>query len=91
MPFFRLRTVPRLSQEVKTRATPNNMLMKHLLSEKANITFPLNKQFTEQIVTNTHTTTNTSGFEYPIGGTEALPFHVDRTNVGSLPVYIDYR
>jgi hypothetical protein len=92
MPFYRLRGIPKVAKEAAKRATPNNMLMKHLLSEKVDLTFPLNKQFVEKIMhPEKNIKTNASGFEMPLGGTEKLPFAVDRTNSGSLPVYMDYR
>jgi hypothetical protein len=91
MPFFRLRSIPRISKEIAKRATPNNILMSHLLSGKVGITFPLNEDFVKRILSEQVVKTNTSGFENPLGGTEKLPFAIDRTNVGSLPVYTDYR
>lgn len=88
MPFFRLRTIPKASKDVFERSTPHSVLLKALQS--VDLTFPLKKQFVERRESNAPVS-NPSGYEPPIGGTEHLPFHVSRTNSGSLPVYTDYR
>ncbi|KAL0478897.1 54S ribosomal protein img2, mitochondrial [Acrasis kona] len=91
MPFFRNRRIPALAKDVAKRATPNHILMNHLVSPKVNLIFPLHKDFCDKVLNQIETTDNPSGFEHPLGKTEKLPFSVARTNSGSLPVYIDFR
>jgi hypothetical protein len=88
MPFFKLRSIPKVAKAIFQNPPPHSLLIKHL--KNANLKYPLNAEFVKRIEAQ-QPPKLPSGFEYPIGGTEKLPFHVARTKSGSLPVYIDYR
>ncbi len=89
MPFLKLRGIPRAAKEALKRKTPNTTLLKSLQS--IDLTFPLNEEFVRQVENKIPIADNLSGFHPPMGGTESLPFHVERTKTGSLPVYSDYK
>lgn len=88
MPLPKLRAIPKLAKAIFQNPPPHSVLIKHLTNAK--LKYPLNPEFVKRIESEQPPKLS-SGFEYPIGGTEKLPFHVARTKSGSLPVYIDYR
>jgi hypothetical protein len=82
------RRIPKLAKKIFQTNVPNNVLMQEL-KEKP-LTFNLKPNFVEKIELQ-EIPKNPTGFEFPDGVGEKLPFYVQRTNSGSLPVYIDYK
>ncbi len=91
------RAIPQLSREVYRRVTPNWALLEAM--EKMSLKYPLQQDFvqrmkaqkglsSEQLI---ESQSNPTGFEFPLGKTESLPFHISRTTSGSLPIFTDYR
>ena len=92
MPFNALRNIPTLSKVVNSRATPNYILMKHLMKQE--LSAPLKQDFVSKIMEEKLTAENgldKAVFELPMKGTEELPFHISRSLYGQLPVYLDYK
>src|SRR3989338_6806295 len=93
MPFHSLKSIPVLSKAVSSRATPNFILMKHLVKQPLNVTLQqdfVSSIMQEQLDTKDKLPTS-SVFHLPLKGTEELPFHISRYYYGSLPVYLDYK
>jgi hypothetical protein len=82
------RRIPKLAKKIFQRNSPNNVLMQEL-KEKP-LAYKLKPNFVEKIELQ-EIPKNPTGFEFPDGVEEKLPFHVQRTTSGSLPVFIDYK
>eukprot|EP01080_Neovahlkampfia_damariscottae_P010997 gene10997-3703_t len=82
------RTIPKIAKQIFKNNAPNNLLIQQL--KKVPLKYELQKDFVVKMELNEKPKLPT-GFEFPIGLKEELPFHVQRTQSGSLPVYIDYK
>ena len=85
---LRNRKIPKLAKIIFQRIIPNNLLVENLKNPK--LKFRPSEEFVEKMELNLPPTTP-SGFEFPIKYENQLPFFVERTGSGSLPVYIDYK
>lgn len=98
---LKIRYIPKATRDVIARATPPSVLVNSIV--KAQPKFSLQPAFVQQMLKplaeenaekNTTLVENAekpTGFAFPLGGTEQLPFHIARTEGGNLPVYVDYR
>ncbi|KAL9652305.1 hypothetical protein ABK040_011963 [Willaertia magna] len=95
MTFNKLRSIPKLSKVINARATPNYILMKHLLNQQPTLNATLKQDFVNNILSqkldSKVDTIQQTTFHFPLKGTEELPYHVSRSKFGQLPIYLDYK
>jgi hypothetical protein len=88
MVFLKNFRIPPVSKQIFQRVIPNYMLIETI--KNANLTYKPDPEFINKIELDIKSGVS-SGFEFPLGIKQELPFFVHRTEQGSLPVYIDYK
>lgn len=88
MVFLKNLKVPLQSKVVFQRVVPNYMLAEKL--KNLDLVYRPDSEFLSRFEMNAKSE-NPSGFEMPFGPKQNLPFFIQRTETGSLPVYIDYK